>query len=147
MKIRKATLNDLDSLTELFGEYRVVSGTHREIEEERFFLERRLEQAGCIVFLAFIDEKLVGFAIISPFFFSKELKEIYLVNDIYTVEEQRHQGVAQSLLSEVVFYAKRNCRQRVQLTTTADNYSAQSLFERFGFKRLDELNFEFIISS
>lgn len=146
MKIRKATWNDLKPLVEIFGEYRVVSGLDRNQQEERFFLEKRLEQADTTIFLALIDEALVGFVIISPFFSSQELKEIYLVNDIYTVEEQRHQGVAQSLLSEVVFYAKRNCRQRVQLTTTATNFNAQSLFERFGFKKLDEINFEFKVT-
>lgn len=147
MKIRKATSDDLEQLTSIFGEYRFISGYHRDPQEEYNYLKRRLEKADNSVFLCFVDGKLVGFAILSSFFSSYELKELFFLNDIYTTEEMRHQGVAQSLLSEAVFYAKKNHRGSIQLTTTSDNYHAQALFERFGFKKSKEINFEFVISA
>jgi len=144
MKIRQATIEDLASLATVFAEYRTIAGLDYKLEDGRKFLSDRLEKKDSIIFIAIIDDEIVGFTLLFPFFTPAGIKEMWLLNDIYIADEYRHQGVAQSLLSEAVFFSKKTNKSKVYLATKVDNVNSQALFEKFGFKRTDYVNYEFI---
>lgn len=144
MKIRQANLADLTSLANVFADYRAIAGLEHNPEDGKAFLKDRLTKNDSVIFLAIIDECIAGFTLLFPFFTPAGIKEIWLLNDIYIADEFRHQGVAQSLLSEAVFFCKKTKKSKVYLATKADNTNSQALFEKFGFRRTDYINYEFI---
>ncbi|WP_345232725.1 GNAT family N-acetyltransferase [Olivibacter ginsenosidimutans] len=144
MKIRQATMADLAALATVFADYRSISGLAHNLEDGRTFLKERLEKKDSVIFIAIIDDEIVGFTLLFPFFTPAGIKEIWLLNDIYIADEYRHQGVAQSLLSEAVFFSKKTNKSKVYLATKADNVNSQTLFEKFGFRRTNYVNYEFI---
>lgn len=144
MKIRQANSEDLESLTSVFADYRSISGLEYDPENGRKFLEQRLAKKDCVIFIALIDGNIVGFTLLFPFFTPAGIKEMWLLNDIYIADEYRHQGVAQSLLSEAVFFSKKTNKCKVYLATKVDNVNSQTLFEKFGFKKTEYINYEFI---
>jgi len=144
MKIRQATLEDLESLARVFADYRTIAGLEYNLEDGRGFLNERLTKKDSVIFIAIIDDAIVGFTLLFPFFTPAGIKELWLLNDIYIADEFRHQGVAQSLLSEAVFFSRKTNKSKVYLATKVDNTNSQALFEKFGFKRTDYVNYEFI---
>lgn len=144
MKIRQATTDDLASLSVVFADYRNSSGLDYDLDDGKAFLEQRLTKKDSVIFIAIIDGEIVGFTLLFPFFTPAGIKEMWLLNDIYIADEYRHQGVAQSLLSEAVFFSKKTKRCKVYLATKVDNINSQTLFEKFGFKKTDYINYEFV---
>jgi len=144
MKIRQASIEDLEPLASVFASYRALSGSDDASNDGKDFLRERLTKKDCVIFLALIDKEIVGFTLLFPFFTPAGIKEMWLLNDIYIADEYRHQGVAQSLLSEAVFYSKKTKKCKVYLATKLDNINSQTLFEKFGFKRTDYINYEFM---
>ncbi|MEH6307997.1 GNAT family N-acetyltransferase [Olivibacter sp. CPCC 100613] len=144
MKIRQANLQDLEPLATVFAEYRTTAGQDYNLAGGKEFLKDRLTKQDCIIFIAIIDDSITGFTLLFPFFTPAGIKEIWLLNDIYIADEYRHQGVAQSLLSEAVFFSKKTNKSKVYLATKLDNINSQTLFEKFGFRKTDYINYEFI---
>ncbi|QNL50492.1 GNAT family N-acetyltransferase [Olivibacter sp. SDN3] len=144
MKIRQATIDDLASLSAVFADYRNSSGQDYDLDDGKAFLEQRLTKKDSVIFIAIIDGEIVGFTLLFPFFTPAGIREMWLLNDIYIADEYRHQGVAQSLLSEAIFFSKKTKKCKVYLATKIDNVNSQTLFEKFGFKKTDYINYEFI---
>ncbi len=145
MKIRKATIEDLNGLSVLFKDYLQIDNQARTVEDAKTFLKKRFEQKDCTVFIAIIDGRVVGFVLLFPFFSLGSLEDIWILNTIYIEDEFRQQGVAQSLLSEAVFHSKKTEKKKVLLWTRSENVSSQGLFEKFGFRKADFINYEFFI--
>ncbi|MET1013133.1 MAG: GNAT family N-acetyltransferase, partial [Paenisporosarcina sp.] len=61
MNIQRATLNELDSLTEVFDLYRLFYEQESDLEGARDFLKDRLVNEESVVFLAFVENNPVGF--------------------------------------------------------------------------------------
>lgn len=146
MKIREANLKDLDNLSKVFTDYLFFAGNQKSYEDSKLFLKERLDKKDCVMFIALIDNQIVGFTQLFPFFGSASLEEIWILNAIYIEDTYRQQGVAQSLLSEAIFYSKKTNKKKVHLITKSDNLNSQALFEKFGFKKADFINYEFIIT-
>lgn len=144
MKIRKASIEDLGGLSNLFKDYLQIDNQDKTLEDAKTFLEQRFERRDCTLFIALIDGRIVGFVLLSPFFSLGSLDDIWILNAIYIEDEFRQQGVAQSLLSEAIFHSKKTEKKKVLLWTRSDNVSSQALFEKFGFKKADFINYEFV---
>ena len=144
MKIRQAQLEDIESLSAVFAEYRTTLGLEADLANSTQFLKARLSKQDCIIFIALIDDQISGFTLLFPFFTPAGIKEMWVLNDIYITDEYRHQGVAQSLLSEAVFFSKKTNKCKVYLATKIGNTNSQTLFEKFGFKKTDYINYEFV---
>src|SRR5699024_595415 len=115
MKIIQATLEDLDTLTELFNLYRL-------------FQKQESDEIGS-----------AGFALLYPSFTSVGMQRSWILNDLYVKESFRNQGVAHELLHEVIEFAKSTNANGVALETCDDNYVAQRLYEKVGFKKEENL--------
>ena len=142
MMIRQATLNDLDQLSQLFGQYRVFYGQPFEPALCRNFLEERLDKEESVIFIALDKNDYAGFTQLYPSFSSVGMKKIWILNDLFVAAGHRRKGIAKALINHVIGYSKTSGKKKVVLSTAYDNLNAQKLYEKLGFIREDFYNYE-----
>lgn len=139
MKIRRATLDDMDVLAPLFDGYRQFYAQPSAPALARDFLSLRLEREESIVFLAFApDGRPVGFTQLYPTFCSVAAARIFILYDLFISPEARRGGVGASLLRAAADFARSAGAVRLELSTARTNQAAQALYEREGWRRVDE---------
>src|SRR4051794_7257022 len=106
MIIQKATINDLDSLTELFDLYRVFYEQGSDLEGVREFLEVRIMNDESVVFIARDEDNPVGFVQLYPSFSSVRMKRSWILNDLYVKEQFRGNGAGAKLIHKAIQFAK-----------------------------------------
>jgi len=136
--VRKASLADLENLVPLFDAYRQFYKQAADISGARTFLLERLENAESEVFLAFDDEKIVGFTQLYPLFSSVGMKRSWLLNDLYVEAAARKKGVGERLLEAAKAWGRETGAGWLMLETAEDNYPAQALYEKNGWERIKE---------
>jgi len=136
MEIREASIFELDPLSKLFHAYRQLSvsldNTCNE-QESKNWLEERLKNKEATFLIAIKNGSILGFATLYQGFSSISLKKYWALNDLYVVDEARGLGVGSALLVEVDSYAVATKSKGVELETSIDNVSAQSLYEQLGY--------------
>ncbi|MBP1042942.1 GNAT family N-acetyltransferase [Vagococcus sp. BWB3-3] len=145
MEIVIAELEDLAELSQLFDEYRVFYQQESDLAGGEAFLRQRMENQESYIWLAILDEQVVGFTQLYPCFSSVSLASQWLLNDLYVSPKARRQGVAQGLIEEVLAFSQGMASKGVLLETAATNLPAQSLYEKIGFVR--EKNYQFFYST
>ncbi len=133
--MRQATVEDLDILVPLFEAYRQFYRRAAEPERSRRFLRDRLNREQSVVFLAFANGEAVGFTQLYPSFSSAALAPIFILNDLFVAEEHRRCGAGASLLKAAAEHGRSAGAIRLVLSTELSNSTAQSLYERSGWKR------------
>ncbi|GGA43883.1 GNAT family N-acetyltransferase [Psychrobacillus lasiicapitis] len=133
MNIHQATINDLDSLVELFDLYRQFYKQESDFKGARNFLEERLIKNESIIFLAFDEGNPVGFTQLFPSFSSVSMKKSWVLNDLYVKETARRKGIAEKLIGKAIAFAEETDAKGILLETAADNVNAQKLYEKIGF--------------
>jgi GNAT superfamily N-acetyltransferase len=84
----------------------------------------------------------VGFTLLYDTFTSVAMKPLCILNDLYTIPEARGKGAGTALIARVREHALANGSFRLRLRTAQDNLTAQSVYEKSGFKR-DEIYFTY----
>lgn len=138
--IRKATLQDLDQLTNLFDQYVVFYKNPSNIEKHKAYLKDRIENNEATIFLAFDEnnpEKVIGFTLIYITFSSLALNKILILNDLYVDPNVRKNGVGKKLILQTVALAKELGSNLIRLRTSKSNTVAQGLYNKMGFVRED----------
>ena len=135
VKVRQASVEDLDLLVPLFDAYRQFYRQPSEPERVRHFLLERFEHNQSVLFLAFERSVAVGFTQLYPSFSSAALGRIFILNDLFVVPEARRHGVASALLSAAAEYGRRVHALRLILSTELTNTMAQSAYEALGWQR------------
>ncbi|MET0787113.1 MAG: GNAT family N-acetyltransferase [Paenisporosarcina sp.] len=135
MNIQRATLNELDSLTEVFDLYRLFYEQESDLEGARDFLKDRLVNEESVVFLAFVENNPVGFVQLYPSFSSVSMKRSWVLNDLYVKESTRKKGIAEKLINKSIKFAEETGAKGISLETGKENIKAQRLYEKIGFKR------------
>ncbi len=126
---------DLDVLIPLFDAYRQFYRQPSDPGGARRFLLERLERDESVIFLAFDGDSAVGFTQLYPSFSSGAMARIFILNDLFVAAQARRCGAGSALLEAAVEYG-RNCGAlRLILATEITNTTAQSLYERTGWKR------------
>ena len=136
MEVREAKLLDLDSLSALFHTYRQLSVSLNgasTIQESRNWLEERLANNEATFLIAIKDSDLCGFATLYQGFSSISLKKYWVLNDLYVLDSARGLGIGSKLLEAVDSYVITTNAKGVELETSVNNISAQSLYERLGY--------------
>lgn len=141
IKIRRGTLNDIDSLVDLRLDLLKAVGNindNTDIKELRKssidYFERKIDN-GFLFWVAENDERIIG---ISGLVFmerppvSGNLTGLvgYIMN-IYVVPEYRHNGIATGILKEMLLYLKETGVKHVFLHATDDG---RKVYEKLGFK-------------
>ena len=134
MTIIKVTLDQLEDLVPLFDGYRVFYKEPSDYERARMFLKERISNNESTIFIAYLDNKAVGFTQLYPIFSSVSTQPMLLLNDLYVDINFRSRGVGKALIDA----AKELCREQqykgLSLETAKDN-PAQYLYEREGFSQ------------
>ena len=133
--VRQAVLADLETLTELFDQYRQFQGKTNDLPACRTFLHDRFNHAESAMFLATLGGKPVGFTQLYPSFSSTALARVFILNDLYVANSGRRTGVASALLAAAEEYAWSFGACRVSLNVAQVNASAQHLYEAKGWCR------------
>ncbi|MFE5426546.1 GNAT family N-acetyltransferase [Peribacillus simplex] len=135
MSIQKATLHELESLTELFDLYRVFYEQASDPGRAREFLRGRLTNGESVVFMAYDEGNPIGFVQLYPSFSSVSMMRSWVLNDLFVKESARKKGFGEELLNAAITFARETGAKGVSLETGKDNVNAQKLYEKIGFVR------------
>ena len=135
MQIRRANINDIPLVADLFDQYRVWYKKETDMEGAVKFLTARLEKQESIIFIAENkDQQFTGFTQLYPIFSSTRMKRLWLLNDLFVHPNYRGQGISKMLIEA----AKQHCRETdgcgVLLETGIDNDIGNQLYPRTGFE-------------
>lgn len=138
MIIRKATIEDLPILSGLFDQYRIFYKQPHDIEAAKQFLTERIKKKESVIFVALLDNKVVGFTQLYPVFSSVGLTRAWLLNDLFVAEEARGSGAADALLKQAQQMGAETDSRWLLLQTATTNHRAQKVYERNGWKKDSE---------
>lgn len=145
MIIQKATLNELESLTELFDLYRLFYEQESDLDGAREFLRARIENDESVIFIAFEQENPIGFVQLYPSFSSVGMKRLWVLNDLYVKKSARKNGAGEQLIQTAIQFAGETGAKGVLLETGKENVTAQRLYEKIGFHKESNFFYYFAI--
>jgi ribosomal protein S18 acetylase RimI-like enzyme len=135
IEIAAANDNNIIDIAHLFNDYRIFYNKQSDIEGAKKFIFERFQNKESFIFSAFLNKEIVGFTQVYPTFSSVGMKQIYVLNDLYTHENFRSLGVGRSLIQHVKEFAQKNNVSTIILETASNNFTAKSLYESFGFSK------------
>lgn len=134
MRIRRATLVDLDQFAHLFNQYIVFYNQPSDLEGCKHFLRQRMIDKDAIIFIAeSSDNEALGFTLLYPSFSSVRRAKIYVLNDLYVAENNRRMGVGTALINYAVNFGRQDGAYGLHLETDTTNNAAQKLYEELGW--------------
>ena len=139
--IRKATIDDLKQLAELFDQYRIFYHKESDIPAAENFLKDRIEMKDSEIFVAENEGTLTGFVQLYPIFSSTRMKRYWLLNDLFVNENYRGQGFSKALIEEAKKMAKLTNAVGILLETGKSNDIGNQLYPSCGFELYNEVNF------
>lgn len=138
LRVKHADIAELEQLAVLFDLYRQFYGKESDPDSAREFLRTRINCGESVLFIAYLDNKTVGFTQLYPSFSSLSMARIFILNDLFVVTEARRKSVATHLMDAAAHYAKEVGAIRLCLSTALDNKNAQALYEGQGWVRDNE---------
>ncbi|MCM3707028.1 MULTISPECIES: GNAT family N-acetyltransferase [Cytobacillus] len=142
MEIYQASLEDLEGVSVLFNLYRVFYNQTADTEAAAGYIKERLTKKDSVIFVVRNEGKYLGFTQLYPTFSSISMKKAWILNDLYVDAEARKQGIGEILIDKSKELAAETGAVSISLSTAPDNFSAQRLYEKIGFKR-DEKFFHY----
>jgi len=135
MHIVKCTEKYLDSLVDIFEEYRQFCGFERSKNKTKAFLKRLICNDESTLFIAIDCEKdsVMGFVNLYPCYSSLALQRLWILNDLGVASSYRGKGVSKALIEKVQEFAKETNAVRIELKTELKNTAARSLYQSMGF--------------
>jgi len=139
--IRKATLQDIGQLSELFDQYRIFYQKEPDLPAAEQFLTERIENRDSEIFIIESEGKLLGFVQLYPIFSSTRMKRYWLLNDLFVHENYRGKGFSKQLIEKAKEIAKLTDAGGILLETGKTNDIGNKLYPGCGFELYDEVNF------
>ena len=140
MKIIKATIHHLDDLVPLFNGYRMFYRQESDTKTAKTFLKERLTKQDTIIYIAYKDDKAVGFIHLFPSFSSVSMQPIYILNDLFVDQNYRKQKIGVTLLNQAKQLCIENNYKGLGLQTETTN-PAQHLYKSLGWKKDTDLQY------
>jgi GNAT superfamily N-acetyltransferase len=142
--VRRATKEDADKVAEFSV---ALAEQHIGYDSVRFsrlitregaeaFYAARTEDKNAAVLLAEVDKHIVGFAYMEyePVLYAELATKVAWLHDIFVEADSRGTGAGQELLKAVSNEARESGANKVLLTVSLKNPTAQLFFERNGFR-------------
>lgn len=141
--IRRATVDDVPLIAPLFNDYRVFYKQASDINAAKKFLEERLLKNESVIFLASKEDEAVGFTQLYPVFSSVSMKRAWILNDLFIDASSRGKGAGVLLLEAAKQLGRETESKYLLLQTQDDNYSAQQLYDKNEWNRVNDFFYEF----
>lgn len=139
--IKKIKKDEFKLVADMFNTYRIFYKQSSDIKLAKEYLKERLTNDEAQVFVAYDNEtsELLGFTLLYARFSSVSAIKNWHIGDLYVEPNQRKQGVGQKLLQTAIDFATEHKAKFVSLNTTKDNFTAQKVYEEFGFDKREYL--------
>ena len=141
IQIKRAHEGHLNELAVLFDDYRVFYRKESNLEGAKGFLSERMQQKESIIFVALLEEKLVGFTQLYPLFSSTNMMPIWLLNDLFVAKEHRGKQISKGLIKAAQEHCKITKANGISLETEKNNVPGNALYPKMGFAIDQEHNF------
>lgn len=130
----QASGKDLPKLVPLFDQYRIFYKQESDLEAADRFLKDRFQNQECMVFLAELDQLMVGFTLLYKSFSSVGMRPFFVLNDLYVSPDYRQKGIGRMLLEHAQDFCRSLGYKGLALETATDN-PAQKLYEKLGWQK------------
>jgi len=100
-----------------------------------------LTGGGTLCLVADDDGKLVGFAILNPYFPGPRLTHGLFLKELYVAADARSAGVGKQLVEGIRALARERGDTRVIWTTGEENKGSQRFYDRLGMRREKKVYF------
>jgi GNAT superfamily N-acetyltransferase len=141
IQIKRAHQGHLNELVHLFDAYRMFYKKESNLEGAKHFLSERMQQKESIIFVALMEEKLVGFTQLYPLFSSTNMMPIWLLNDLFVAKEHRGKQISKGLVKAAQEHCKITKANGISLETEKNNIPGNALYPKMGFTLDQEHNF------
>ena len=139
MNFIKVTIDHLDDLVPLFDGYRIFYRQTTDLVTARTFLKERIANNESVIYLAYLDNKPVGFTQLYPLFSSVSMEPMYLLNDLFVDSSIRGKGIGQGLIQAAKDLCIEKGYKGLAIQTEIQN-PAQHLYARLGFVKDPDLH-------
>ena len=140
--IRKATLEDVHAVAQLFDAYRVFYKKESDVTAATNFLTDRLTQKDSELLVCDAgDNKLVGFVQLYPLFSSTRMQRLWLLNDLFVDPNYRGKGLSVQLINAAKDLTKTTNACGLMLETGKSNKIGNNLYVKTGFELNQSCNF------
>ena len=143
MNFLRSTLADLDLIARLFDDYRVFFKAESDPKGSYEFLKRHLQKRTSLLFHVEKAGRPIAFAQVYPIYSSVDMCPVWLLNDFFIDQDFRKQGVGDYLLRSVHEEACKSEVPRILLETTRENVAAQKLYQKIGYKFVENHFFHY----
>jgi len=138
MEIVKAGREHIAEVSRLFDLYRQFYECEPDLELATKFITARIERGESDIFVAIDGNRASGFVQLYPSFCSVEAVKIYILYDLYVDADMRKSGLGEKLMNRATEWAQENGAARLDLLTAHDNFAGQHLYEKLGYKKVNE---------
>lgn len=145
LKIRNATINDLDILLEfeqfLIDYERNLTSHIKEGHINYYDIESFIKKPDANVIVAETNGKIIGsgYALVKSNKIYKSPEKYVYLGFMYVKEEHRGKGVNKRIMNELIEWGKKNGHHIFKLDVYSNNSSAINAYQKAGFKA-EELN-------
>lgn len=140
-KIQLANISHIEEIAPLFDAYRVFYHKPSDIEGAKQFISDRIKNDESVIFIAYLNDKAVGFTQLYPIFSSTRMKRMWLLNDLYVNTEVRKTGLGKLLLEAAQNHCKNTNGCSVILETEKSNIIGNHLYPKMGFELDNDHNY------
>lgn len=132
-KIKKANLEHVNEVAELFDHYRVFYRQTSDYEKCRTFIRERLRNNQSHIFLVYAGDKAVGFVQLYELYHYIKLEKQWLLSDLFIHPDHRSKGLSVALIDRSKQWCEETGACGLMLETEKTNDIGNSLYPRCGF--------------
>jgi len=138
MHIIRAKQEHIEEVARLFDLYRQFYECPPDLDLATNFIGERINNDESVIFLAQEQGKGLGFVQLYPSFCSVDAVKIFILYDLYVDAAGRKSGIGQGLMEQASLFAKEAGAARLDLLTAHSNLAGQALYEKLGYKKVNE---------
>ncbi|MFT5451746.1 MAG: ribosomal protein S18 acetylase RimI-like enzyme [Enterobacterales bacterium] len=138
MDIVRAKKEHISEVSSLFDLYRQFYECEADITLATQFITERITNDESVIFLAREDNAVIGFVQLYPSYCSVNAVKIFILYDLYVDTNYRKSGVGKQLMNRASQFAKAAGASRLDLLTAFSNKAGQHLYEKLGYKIVND---------
>ncbi|MBB1140950.1 GNAT family N-acetyltransferase [Myroides sp. WP-1] len=132
--IKKASLEDLKEVSELFNLYRIFYRQETDLQGSTDFIKERLLHGESDIFLVIYDQKAVGFVQLYKLFHYIKLQKQWLLSDLFVHPDYRGKGLSVALIDRSKQWCEETGACGLMLETEKTNIIGNNLYPKCDFQ-------------